>query len=60
MFVLVNVLAMLGLAAVLALLAAAAWLVVAGDRVDEMWPMGRDEDPTLDVQNHLGDSRPIR
>jgi hypothetical protein len=38
------------------------WLRVAGDRVDDMWPSGPwpEDAPTLDVQNHLGDSRPIR
>lgn len=43
-----------------AALLAATWLVVAGDRVDEHWPIGLDEDPTLQVQNGIGDSRPIR
>lgn len=43
-----------------AALLAAIWLVVAGDRVDEHWPIGLDEPPLLDVQNHVGDSRPIR
>lgn len=36
------------------------WLRVAGDRADEHWPVGLDEAPTLDVANHIGDSRPIR
>jgi hypothetical protein len=36
------------------------WLRVAGDRVDQHWPVGLDEDAVLDVQNHVGDSRPIR
>ena len=49
-----------GLTAILVLLLLGVWLVVAGDRVDELWPAGLDEDPTLDVQNHVGDSRPIR
>ena len=57
---LVNVLIAGGLLAVLALLLAAAWLSIAGDRMDEHWPVGLDEDATLDVQSHVGDSRPVR
>jgi hypothetical protein len=25
-----------------------------------VWPAGLDEEPTLNVQNHIGDSRPLR
>ena len=54
----INVLAIVGLIAALAVLAAGIWIqLVSGDEVDEHWP---DEDATLDVANHIGDSRPIR
>ena len=57
----INVLATFGLIAALAVLAAGIWIqLVSGDEVDEVdehWP---DEDATLDVANHIGDSRPIR
>ena len=56
----INVLAVIGLVAALAFLAAGVWLSIAGDVEDEHWPMGLDEEPLLDVQNHVGDSRPIR
>jgi hypothetical protein len=46
--------------AVIGVLLAAVWLSIAGDVEDEHWPMGLDEVPTLDVANHIGDSRPIR
>jgi len=36
------------------------WVRVSGDRIEDMWPVGMDDTPTLDVQNHVGDSRPIR
>lgn len=49
-----------GLTAVLGLLLLGIWLRVAGDREDEHWPVGLDEDAVLDVQNHVGDSRPVR
>lgn len=48
------------LLAALVLLLVGAWIAVAGDREDEHWPMGLDEDATLDVQSHVGDSRSIR
>ena len=61
MELLVNVLAVIGLLAALAVLAAGIWLQLsAGDEMDEHWPIGLDEEPVLDVQNHVGDSRPIR
>ena len=53
---LLGALTVVGFAALLA----AIWLVVAGDRVDEHWPVGLDEEPTLQVQNRLGDARRIR
>ena len=57
----INVLAVVGLIVALAVLAAGIWLqLAAGDEVDEHWPMGLDDAPTLDVANHIGDSRPIR
>jgi hypothetical protein len=59
MELLVNFLAVVGLIAVLVILVAAAWLGL-GEPMDEHWPMGLDEPPLLDVQNHVGDSRPIR
>lgn len=60
MDLLVPVLAIVGLIAALAVLAAGIWLQLAdGDEVDEHWPM-LDEPATLDVQSHVGDSRPIR
>ena len=59
MDLLVNVLAIVGLVTVLVILLAAAWLGL-GEPMDEHWPMGLDEPPTLDVQNGIGDSRPIR
>lgn len=59
MDLLVNLLAIVGLATVLMILLAAAWLGL-GEPMDEHWPMGLDEEPTLDVANHVGDSRPIR
>jgi hypothetical protein len=52
--------AAIGLLATLGLLLFGVWLVVAGDRMDEHWPAGLDEPSTLDVQSHIGDSRPIR
>jgi hypothetical protein len=52
--------AAIGLLATLGLLLLGVWLVVAGDRKDEHWPAGLDEEPTLQVQNHIGDSRPLR
>jgi hypothetical protein len=94
--------AAIGLLATLALLLLGVWLVVAGDRMDEHWPVGLDarderdaaawaaaardpefheenesawssasgrttrvefdgwDKPVLDVQNHIGDSRPLR
>lgn len=48
------------LLAALVLLLVGAWIAVAGDREDEHWPMGLDDTPSLDVQNHVGDSRPLR
>lgn len=47
----------LGALALLAVLLGAVWLVVAGTEYEDDWP---DHDPTLDVQNHHGDARPIR
>jgi hypothetical protein len=52
--------AAIGLLATLGLLLLGVWLVVAGDRMDEHWPAGLDEEPTLSVQNKHGDSRPVR
>jgi len=40
----------------LVLIAALVWMWAAGDREGEMV----DDDPTLDVQSHIGDSRPMR
>jgi hypothetical protein len=45
---------------ILGLLLFGVWLVVAGDRMDEHWPAGLDEEPTLNVQNGIGDSRPVQ
>lgn len=53
-------LAGVGLAAILGLLLLGVWISIAGQRMDEHWPVGLDEQPGLDVQNHIGDSRPIR
>ena len=59
MDLLVPVLAIVGLIAALAVLAAGIWLQLAeGDEVAEHWPM-LDEDPTLNVTNGIGDSRPL-
>jgi hypothetical protein len=38
-------LAGVGVVAILGLLLLGAWIVVAGDRMDEHWPMGLDDDP---------------
>ena len=43
-------------AAGFAILLIGVWLRYAGDRVGQM----ADEPATLDVQNHIGDSRPVR
>jgi hypothetical protein len=51
--------AAIGLLATLGLLLLGVWLVVAGDRMEEHWP-GLDEEPTLNVQNGIGDSRPVQ
>jgi hypothetical protein len=56
----VTILTLIGLACVICTLLLAVWIVVAGQREDEHWPVGLDSDPTLDVQSHIGDSRPIR
>lgn len=48
-------LAGVGLTAILGLLILGVWVSVAGDRQDVL-----DEAPTLDVQNHIGDTRPLR
>ena len=40
----------------LVLIAGLVWMWAAGDREGEMV----DEDPTLDVQSHIGDSRRVR
>lgn len=57
----INILAVIGLIAAVAILAAGIWLqLVAGDEMDEHWPMALDDDATLDVTNHIGDSRPLR
>jgi hypothetical protein len=37
--------------------ALAVWLVMAAGRMEEHWP---DDAPTLNVQNGIGDSRPLR
>lgn len=48
-----------GLTAIIGLLLLGVWLVVAGDREDEHWPAGLDEEPTLQVQNRVGDARRV-
>jgi hypothetical protein len=52
--------AAIGLLSTLGLLVFGVWLVVTRDRMEEHWPVGLDEEPTLNVQNGIGDSRPIR
>ena len=54
-----TILALIGLAAVLAVLLAAVYIVIF-DPDAVHWPEGLDEEPRLDVQNHIGDSRPVR
>ena len=51
----ISALLLVLLGAVITALAFAAWLCAASDREDEHWP---DDDPTLDVENHIGDARP--
>jgi hypothetical protein len=48
-----------GLTAILGLLVLGVWLSVS-EPMDEHWPVGLDEEPTLNVTNGIGDSRPIR
>ena len=53
-----NVLAIIGLGCVVLTLLLAVWLVVIGEvDVTVGWP---DDDATLDVQNHQGDTRPVQ
>ena len=59
MDLLFTILALIGLAAVLLVLLAAVYIVIF-DPDAVHWPEGLDEDATLDVQNHIGDSRPVR
>ena len=51
----VVVLAVIGALCVLCTVLLGVWIVIAGTR-DGVLP---DEDQTLDVQNHRGDSRPV-
>lgn len=55
-----TILFAIGTVIVVLLLFAMIWLGVTGDREDEHWPVGLDEDPTLSVTNGIGDSRPLR
>ena len=53
-----NILAILGLLCVLCTLLLGVWVAVSGElTVAVEWP---EDDPTLDVQSHVGDSRPLR
>ena len=59
MDLLFTILALIGLAAVLVVLLAAVYIVIF-DPDAVHWPEGLDSDSTTDVQNHIGDSRPVR
>lgn len=55
MEIVIGVLAAIGLFCVVGFVLLAGWVLFAGDR----WPL-IDEDTTLDVQNHHGDTRSVR
>ncbi len=52
-----NILAIIGLLCVVCTLLLGVWVAVAGTRESPPLP---DEEPTLQVQNRHGDSRPLR